>query len=68
MNTFAGIFFLFFGLILLLFRARLSRRAMEDWARVFPRVKVQKFMYDAFALVGGFAFVITGAAILLGLF
>lgn len=67
MNRLEGIILFVFGLFLLLFRSRISRRAMEDWARYFPRVKVSKSIYDYFLLIGGLAFAATGIMIMLGI-
>ncbi len=67
MNELAGAFFLLFGLSVLVFRARISRRAIEDWARAFPRVRVRKSIYDVSAIVGGIGFVAVGVMMLLGI-
>jgi hypothetical protein len=68
MDTVVGIIIIILGLILLVFRARISQRAVEDWARFFPRVKIHKFTYDFFLWVGGVASLIAGTMILLGFF
>jgi hypothetical protein len=66
-NALAGAFFLLFGVFLLLYRGRLSRHAIEDWSRAFPRVKIWKSAYDGFALICGLAFVAVGIMMLLGI-
>lgn len=66
MNALSGTLFLLFGLFLLVYRERISRRAVEDWSRTFPRVRIRKWIYDAFATLGGVGFVTAGILMLLG--
>ena len=62
-----GIFFTAFGLILFIFRNRLSDIAIVKWYESYPQKKIFEKGYIYFFTFGGIAFLIFGILLLLGI-